>query len=194
MRYFWLIAALTAALDLGSKHAVFAWLATRGVFDLIPGYLSFTRHINEGALWGLGSGAPLALLLLTAAMMAVVTWLAWSHRRKPAPLWALGLILGGAVGNFFTQSANGRAAAPEFLRAEAVRLFPARVDRFRAGFTPVTATLAAQVLAGERGLVCVAGSFYLIGELRMMLIAEKFGTPAGRELTALHDEVRRAVE
>ncbi|GHS90317.1 lipoprotein signal peptidase [Planctomycetales bacterium] len=101
MRYFWLIAALTAALDLGSKHAVFAWLATRGVFDLIPGYLSFTRHINEGALWGLGSGAPLALLLLTAAMMAVVTWLAWSHRRKPAPLWALGLILGGAVGNFY---------------------------------------------------------------------------------------------
>ncbi|GHT01064.1 folylpolyglutamate synthase [Planctomycetales bacterium] len=94
---------------------------------------------------------------------------------------------------FFTQSANGRAAAPEFLREEAVKLFPERAERFRADFTPITATLAAQVLAGERGLVCVAGSFYLIGELRMPLLAEKFDTPAGRELTALRDAVRRAV-
>ncbi|MDR0867248.1 MAG: hypothetical protein LBP75_02090 [Planctomycetota bacterium] len=95
---------------------------------------------------------------------------------------------------FFTQSANGRAAAPEFLREEAVKLFPDRAERFRAGWTPVTATLAAQVLAGERGLVCVTGSFYLIGELRMLLLAEKFGAPAGRELTALRDEIRRAAE
>lgn len=103
MKGFWLSAALAAAIDLASKAWVFAWLrdAPMQAHDFVPGWLRFVLHINQGALWGVGSGAPLLLLFMTAVIIPVVIVMALSCKDKTAPLWSLGLVLGGAVGNFY---------------------------------------------------------------------------------------------
>lgn len=103
MKGFWLSALLAAAADLGSKSWIFAWLQRQGdeTFVIIPGWLRLVRHINQGALWGVGSGSPLLLLFMTAVIIPVVILMAVSCKEKKAPLWALGLVLGGAAGNFY---------------------------------------------------------------------------------------------
>ncbi|MBI3181302.1 MAG: bifunctional folylpolyglutamate synthase/dihydrofolate synthase [Myxococcales bacterium] len=59
-----------------------------------------------------------------------------------------------------------RALPPERCLAEAAALCPA----VRAHPTPALALAAATELAGEQGLVLVAGSLYLVGELRSLLL------------------------
>ena len=100
---FWLSAAIAAAIDLASKAWVFAWLrdVPLQVHDFVPGWFRFVLHINQGALWGVGSGTPLLLLLMTAVIIPVVIVMALSCKEKSAPLWSLGLVLGGAAGNFY---------------------------------------------------------------------------------------------
>ncbi len=79
----------------------------------MPGVLDLSRHWNEGAIWGIGAGHELLLLLLTAAILPAVILLAWHERTQPAPLWALGLVLGGAAGNLYDRVAFG--AVRDFL-------------------------------------------------------------------------------
>jgi signal peptidase II len=80
---------------------------------LIPGVLDLSRHWNEGAVWGIGAGHELLLLVLTAAILPAVVALAWHDRTLPAPLWALGLVLGGAAGNLYDRVVFG--AVRDFL-------------------------------------------------------------------------------
>lgn len=97
------MAALACAADLISKHAVFAWLLDKPgqKLPLIDGWLSLNLHINEGAVWGLGNQYPNLLLIITALIVPAVAIMAYSCRSSKAPLWALGMLLGGALGNLY---------------------------------------------------------------------------------------------
>jgi signal peptidase II len=123
-----LVAALVLAGDLCSKSLVFRDLGYPGT-DLEPvvrgthavfaaprgrdgtsiaylsGWLSFRlfTSFNRGALWGVGQGYTWVFAALsTAAVIGIPTWL---FAFKAARSWwltiALGLILGGTVGNLY---------------------------------------------------------------------------------------------
>ena len=121
---FWTLAVAGLILDLWSKHQVFLWLGdpkTPGYFRLweatpetgfqlvaqfefIDGTL--VPRVNRGALFGMGgqhknlANGTFAIVSLTAAM-AVIAWSIFGKGIRQ--IWlttALGLILGGTVGNF----------------------------------------------------------------------------------------------
>ena len=99
--------ALAAALaDRLSKLAA-ARLPAAGA-PLIPGLVNLNRVENRGIAFSMLSGQGLALILLTALVVAVLT--AWLVARPDAPrltragLW---LIVGGGLGNLYDRVASG---------------------------------------------------------------------------------------
>lgn len=103
---FWIVVLFTMIADLGSKEYVFSKLIdtrAQGV-DLIDNWLSFTLHINRGAVWGFGGGKQVWLIGITAVIIPVVIYLAYSSQKSSKaflPLLGFGMLLGGALGNLF---------------------------------------------------------------------------------------------
>jgi signal peptidase II len=93
-----LTAALAFLLDLATKHLALAYLDDREPLRLLGGavYLTVTR--NSGAAFSLGSDYTFVFPLVA---MAVTGWIAWMARKLRSVPWAiaLGLVLGGALGN-----------------------------------------------------------------------------------------------
>jgi signal peptidase II len=124
-----ILAVLGASLDQITKYGVFHWLqqdshfdakTSAGSVDVVPNafklYAQFSTdgadgalqpQVNQGALFGLGnkhegSANFVFALVSVVAAVAIVTW---SYRRTSPGDWllstALGLILGGTVGNLY---------------------------------------------------------------------------------------------
>jgi len=100
------VAAAGAAADLVSKHVAFARLGMPGEgppLTLVPRILSLETSLNEGALFGMGQG--MGAVFATVSVAAIVGIVALvsrpSTRRDPWILLALGLIVGGILGNLF---------------------------------------------------------------------------------------------
>jgi signal peptidase II len=91
------LAALSA--DLGTKQLALANLTEHEPVRLLGGavYLSLTR--NSGAAFSLGSDYTFVFPVIT---LAVVIWIGWMVVKLRSVPWAisLGLVLGGALGNF----------------------------------------------------------------------------------------------
>jgi lipoprotein signal peptidase len=121
----WSLALLGFSLDQASKYAVFSWLGdveghshvlfhseTNGGFQLVAQFEpqpdgTVVPHVNHGALFGflrdhkaLANNGFAAISLLAAGAIAV-----WSRQRAtardPRLCVALGLILGGTLGNLY---------------------------------------------------------------------------------------------
>ncbi|MDQ6937577.1 MAG: signal peptidase II [Actinomycetota bacterium] len=109
------VAAAAYALDLASKVAVVAELEPDRPRRLLGGavYLLLTR--NSGAAFSLGAGAT---VLLTAVAVAVVVVIVRVATRLRSLGWAvaLGLVLGGALGNLTDRFAR----APGFGRGHVI--------------------------------------------------------------------------
>ncbi|SCL18518.1 signal peptidase II [Micromonospora pallida] len=84
--------------DLSTKHLALATLDERDPVRLLGGtvYLTLTR--NSGAAFSLGSDHTWVFSLIT---IAVIGWIGWMGLRLRSVPWglALGLVLGGALGN-----------------------------------------------------------------------------------------------
>lgn len=102
------LAGLVVALDQVSKYGMFAWLAEHEHREIIPGFFSFVHNqLNKGALFGIGNAvgdvsncAFAGFSLLAAAF--IVYWVRLPSVRHDRWLCvALGLILGGALGNLY---------------------------------------------------------------------------------------------
>ena len=102
------LAGAIAVLDLWSKAAVFAELA-EGQRRWIAGHwLALAAVKNPGVMWGaLPQASMLLPWLRAAAAVAVIVMLCGTHPRARTTLVALGLVLGGAVGNVFDGFAYG---------------------------------------------------------------------------------------
>ncbi len=104
-RLFLALATLIFTLDQITKAAATAWLAPRDAVTLIPGFLDLAYVRNPGAVFGLFRTLvdPWRSLILTLVpLLALALVIAMALRTPPTRLrvqGALGLILGGALGN-----------------------------------------------------------------------------------------------
>lgn len=111
IRWFWLAAVLTLAVDLSSKAFVFEMLGgltpldsgfgEENVLWLLPGAFKLVCHYNMGGAFGVASGKLFLFLAATAVLVPVLVLVAYHTREPDAPLWSLGLIVGGALGNLW---------------------------------------------------------------------------------------------
>jgi signal peptidase II len=107
-----LVALVVVAVDQLTKAIVERTMTLYQSIPILPGF-SLTYVRNTGAAFGMLSGAPAGLRLplflgvTVIAIWALVSYLraASSHRRML--VWALGGILGGAVGNFICRLRYG---------------------------------------------------------------------------------------
>lgn len=92
------VAAATLAVDQVSKHLAVVELAGREPVRLLGGavYLVLTR--NSGAAFSLGQDIT---FVFPVVALGVAGWIGWMARRLRSLPWAvaLGLVLGGALGN-----------------------------------------------------------------------------------------------
>ncbi|MFE1576147.1 signal peptidase II [Streptomyces fradiae] len=92
------VAIVAYLLDLGSKMLVVAELEHRDPIVLIEGVLKFEAVRNPGAAFGFGEAFTVVFTVIAAAVIVVIIRLA---RKLYSAPWAvaLGLLLGGALGN-----------------------------------------------------------------------------------------------
>ncbi|TWU00790.1 signal peptidase II [Stieleria varia] len=100
------LAITGAALDLWSKHFVFATRGIPGQKDIwwvIEPYFGIETAVNPGALFGMGAGK--GTVFAAMSVFALVGILVWLFRFRAAhSLWltvALGLVTGGIIGNLY---------------------------------------------------------------------------------------------
>ena len=98
MLLFAIVAAVVWSLDVVTKIWAVEKLADRPPVDLIPGVLDLTLVRNPGAAFSVGTGFTSVLTVLALCIVAFVLRLSLRLRSR---LWALalGLLLGGALGN-----------------------------------------------------------------------------------------------
>lgn len=116
MAKYGLVIALAAAIvcaDQLTKWMVVAWIPLHAVIEIIPGFAELTHVKNTGGAFGFLAGAHDSWRLpffLGASVLAVV--LLWQVLRRTGAeergvLFAVGSILGGAVGNFIDRVREG---------------------------------------------------------------------------------------
>ena len=106
------IAVVAYGIDLVTKTLAVSNLAGQPPIEVLGDFLQLRLTRNPGAAFSLGTSATFALSLISIGVVVVVLWLG---RRVVSPLWAvaLGLLLGGAMGNLTDRLM--RAPAPEHL-------------------------------------------------------------------------------
>jgi signal peptidase II len=109
------VAVLAYVLDLGSKMIVVAKLEHHDAIELVGDWLKLQALRNAGAAFGIGEAFTVIFTLIAATVIVVITRLA---RKLYSTPWAvaLGLLLGGALGNLTDRIFR----SPGFFRGEVV--------------------------------------------------------------------------
>jgi signal peptidase II len=92
------VAALAYALDLVSKMIVVAKLEHHEPIEIIGDWLRFEAIRNAGAAFGIGEAFTVIFTVIAASVIVVIARLARKLYSLPWAI-ALGLLLGGALGN-----------------------------------------------------------------------------------------------
>ena len=112
------VAALAYAIDLGTKLAVVARLEHHAPVGLIGSWMELRVMRNSGAAFGIGGAATLVFTVIAAVVAVVIFRLARRLRSGPWA-FALGLLLGGALGNLtdrlFRSPGHLRGAVVDFI-------------------------------------------------------------------------------
>lgn len=103
----YLVAAGALLLDRVSKAWVEDALAGRPPIRVIPGVLSLNYTTNSGGAFGFGESAPWLFAGATIVVSAVIVVVSARPMRMSTAI-ALGLILGGALGNLADRVVNGQ--------------------------------------------------------------------------------------
>lgn len=99
-------AAVSYTADRLTKLWAVDTLADRPPVTLIPKVLDLRYTANSGGAFGLGQSAPWLFATATAVVSVAILIAAFQVRRKPVAV-ALGLILGGALGNLTDRLSRG---------------------------------------------------------------------------------------
>lgn len=101
-----LTAAIVFAIDQASKAAAVARLSPGERAEILP-FLDLERTSNSGIAFGLAGDLPPVLLMGVAAAVVVVLLIIGSRIRWRGAVLAIGLILGGALGNLADRATRG---------------------------------------------------------------------------------------
>lgn len=76
---------------------------------VVPGLLDFTLVLNPGAVFGVGPGQRWFFIVFTGAALCLGVWMfsRWTGPRDRAAHIAIGLLLGGGLGNLYDRLAFG---------------------------------------------------------------------------------------
>jgi signal peptidase II len=104
---FWPLVVVGIALDLWSKKAVFDWLEHRGSVSIIDGFLRLVMALNNGAAFGLFSGHPYWLTVVSVvALIVIFALFLFSGTKQRLVHVALGLFAAGVCGNLYDRIFN----------------------------------------------------------------------------------------
>jgi len=121
----YLLALVVIVLDQLSKFWVLEVfrLPERGTVELLP-VLSLTMVWNRGVSFGLFQSEDAGRWILAAFSLAVAIALAWWARKADRPVLAaaLGLVIGGAIGNLIDRIRLGAVA--DFIDVSGLGFFP----------------------------------------------------------------------
>lgn len=112
---FFLTAIIGLAVDLWTKWFAFQKLVhhvvvgpegsqafpSRGPYRFIPGWLEFTAHTNDGAVFGIGQGRQWLFIVISVAAIAFLTYLFATSGRQRFYQFILGMLLAGVLGNMY---------------------------------------------------------------------------------------------
>jgi signal peptidase II len=121
-RFFLVAFAISLALDQLTKNWVVATLAFTDRVPVIEGFFYLTHVRNPGAAFSLFANAPSEIrapFFIATTLVAIVLILSFFRKLSPGDrlsALALGLILGGAVGNLLDRLIHG--AVVDFLRIQ----------------------------------------------------------------------------
>lgn len=100
MRYY-LLALVVIIIDQLTKLWVVQNMEIRESITVIENLFYITSHRNPGAAWGILAGQMTFFYIITVIVVGVIVY--YMHKYAKDSMWtgiALGLILGGAIGNF----------------------------------------------------------------------------------------------
>jgi len=148
---FVITAVATVALDQATKAIVTAVLGRNDSKTLIPGLLWITRVENKGAAFGMFSGSSQAILWISLGIVIVtLVWFFYARTRKGTlTLVALGLIVGGAVGNLVDRIFRGRVV--DFIHLRFWWVFNVADIAIVAGVIIMVVLLVTELLRGQAG-------------------------------------------
>ncbi|MFQ6170496.1 signal peptidase II [Oryzobacter sp. R7] len=112
------LAALTLVADQGTKAWALAALRPGESVEVVGSWIRLTLLRNPGAAFSIGDGAT---WILTVVSLAILGWVLVASRKVGNLPWAvaLGLLLGGALGNlgdrFFRSPGPGRGHVVDFI-------------------------------------------------------------------------------
>ncbi len=111
------LAAVIVSLDRITKMWVEKSVELHATIPVLPGFFNLVHTQNRGMAFGLFNDAPspmrtFVLIGVSMIVLGFVVALIWRQPRSLPPSqhrtpWALGLILGGAVGNLYDRIAQG---------------------------------------------------------------------------------------
>ncbi len=97
----YIIALIIIAFDQWTKWLVVDNMMIGESITVIENVLSIFSHRNSGAAFGILQGQMWLFYIITIVMGGVIIYLIQTEARNHTLLkWALGLVLGGAIGNF----------------------------------------------------------------------------------------------
>ncbi|WP_243646728.1 signal peptidase II [Melghiribacillus thermohalophilus] len=99
--YYYIIALAMIALDQWTKWLIVRHMEIGDQIMLIENFLYITSHRNQGAAWGILQGQMWFFYIVTVIVLVFVIYFLQKYgKEQPLLGVSLGLILGGAIGNF----------------------------------------------------------------------------------------------
>ncbi|WP_168120708.1 signal peptidase II [Paenibacillus sp. HB172176] len=107
--YYYIVAVLVLAVDFITKKIIAAQLDLYEQISVIGNFFLITSQRNKGAAFSILQEQRIFFLLITVVIAAGLIWYIQSVRKtaKPWLLVGLGLVLGGAIGNFTDRLRTG---------------------------------------------------------------------------------------
>lgn len=107
--YYYLVAVLVLVLDFITKKIIETQLNLGEQISVIGNFFLITSHRNQGAAFGILQGQRWFFVVITCVILVGVIWYIQAMRKtaKPWLLVGLGLVLGGAIGNFIDRALYG---------------------------------------------------------------------------------------
>ncbi|APH05330.1 signal peptidase II [Bacillus weihaiensis] len=99
--YYYIIAAVIIAIDQITKWYIVKNMELGENIPVIENFLYITSHRNTGAAWGILAGQMWFFYIITAIVIVGLIYYIQKYARENKVMGlALGLMLGGAIGNF----------------------------------------------------------------------------------------------